>query len=606
MLSDRISKLFALLQCSNTDIARFAGCSPSNISRLKSGSREPPPKSRSIALLAKGIYGYADYENMLSVLCELCETEDSQAETLLPAIIAWLYDTRKFEPPRAVVPKSKRTQGLQRQSFGEKLDRVMTLLALSNVQLAAPLNIDASLVSRYRSGTHSPYGNVRIMGRLSDFLFARAQKQERLEALAELCDLPPEELDTETVLDWLCDTAEDDEPSALAKMLLRSIGAFTPGQGLPAAEPEIPPVRIESRYWGTEGLRNAVVRFLTDAARSGGELLLYSDEPMDWMSGDPAFFAVWARLMVACVKSGVKIKIIHNIDRDAREMVDAINGWLPLYISGVIEPYVFRKTRNARFYHTMFLRPGEACVLGFFPTEAGENRWYDYIADDDACLNAVQADYGSMISCATPFLKTYPAAQGDAFRQFCENQPGKKAYMLSGLSVVTMPESLLERMLARTELDARRKTEVLTFYRKLRCQFFDTLDRGSVDELVCLPDRETLLHGGVRVNFETELMELPLSYTPEEYAEHIAAVIKLISNERHYHLTLLPSAPFGDIQMFTMKDAVAVLRCREPYTAFVFTNPLLTQSVSDYFAALREQYADDRFTTIQTLENLCG
>lgn len=80
-------------------------------------------------------------------------------------------------------------------------------------------------------------------------------------------------------------------------------------------------------------------------------------------------------------KRGVKIKIIHNVDRIEEEMVSAIRGWLPLYLSGMIEPFVFRKSRNARFYHTVFLRSGGACIHGFFPAQGGDSRWYEYITD---------------------------------------------------------------------------------------------------------------------------------------------------------------------------------------------------------------------------------
>ena len=56
MLSERITKLFRLLQCTNTDIAKYAGCSPSNISRMKSGGRAPSPDGRAVLHLAEGIF----------------------------------------------------------------------------------------------------------------------------------------------------------------------------------------------------------------------------------------------------------------------------------------------------------------------------------------------------------------------------------------------------------------------------------------------------------------------------------------------------------------------------------------------------------------------
>ena len=151
MLSERITKLFTLLQCSNTDIARYAGCSPSNVSRLKSGWREPKQNSRTVLRLARGVYAYADYENLLPLLQELTGAAGSRPEELVPALIAWMYGSAELRLPRSVTPRSRWTQELRRQSFGDRLDRAMTLLEMTNAQLAATLNVDVSLISRWRS-----------------------------------------------------------------------------------------------------------------------------------------------------------------------------------------------------------------------------------------------------------------------------------------------------------------------------------------------------------------------------------------------------------------------------------------------------------------------
>ncbi len=75
-----------------------------------------------------------------------------------------------------------------------------------------------------------------------------------------------------------------------------------------------------------------------------------------------------------------------------------------------------------------------------------------------------------------------------------------------------------------------------------------------------------------------------------------------MKQERNFHLTLLPIAPFRDLQLLTMKESVAVLRCQEPYAAFVFNNASLQKSVSDYIDQLIARYATDRATTIETLK----
>ena len=66
MLSERLNILFTLLQCNNTEIARYAGCSPSHISRFRSGARNPKERGRAVKKIAEAIYRYASEENMLS------------------------------------------------------------------------------------------------------------------------------------------------------------------------------------------------------------------------------------------------------------------------------------------------------------------------------------------------------------------------------------------------------------------------------------------------------------------------------------------------------------------------------------------------------------
>ena len=537
MLSERIGTLYELLQCNNTEIARFAGCSAGNISRIKSGYRVPQPGSRTIALFAAGIYGYADYENLLPALSALCGAADTARDSVIPKLIAWLYETDEVNLPlQTAVPKSRQTRDLLRRSFGKRLDRSMSLLELTNSQLAAMLNIDSSLVSRYRKGIYSPHGNAQLADSLCDILLDRAQKLDKEQELVRLCraDDPgaaipdTDMLDAESFSHWLYGLPEEDS-TEFAQLLLNSLDSFTPGQGLPAVTTDTADtlsVNIAERYWGTDGLRNAVVRFLTEAAENGGELLLYSDEPMDWMAGDREFFALWASLMVRCVKNGVRIKIIHNLDRNIKEMVAAISGWFPLYTSGMIEPYVFRRQQGARFCHTGFLHIDRACIHGTFPSGTGERRWYDYITDNER-LNAMETAYHTMLSSASPFLKTYTVAMRAEFLSLRTQQPGSRNYLVQMPPVFTMPEGLLTRILSRIPLSEDRRKEITAIYHELWHKFHCTLKAERINMILF-----TTKKSDTSVNFSLDLVDLSVMYEEGEYEEHLAGEIGSCASPR--------------------------------------------------------------------------
>ena len=140
----------------------------------------------------------------------------------------------------------------------------------------------------------------------------------------------------------------------------------------------------KSVYHGNEGLRQAVLRFL-NGVRNGNvkEILLYSDENMNWMTDDEEFIKKWMLLMLACVQKGVLIRIIHNIDRGPKEMTDAIKSWLPLYMSGLIESYYAQRTGGERFSHTLFIAKGVGCISSWNAKNVNDKNIYFYDVEDE-------------------------------------------------------------------------------------------------------------------------------------------------------------------------------------------------------------------------------
>ena len=191
---------------------------------------------------------------------------------------------------------------------------------------------------------------------------------------------------------------------------------------------------------------------------------------------------------------------------------------------------------------------------------------------------------------------------GEEFRFLRLKRTDARNYLLQALPVFTMPEDLLHNILMRLDIPDTERNEIHSAYRDLRRQFFEIIKIKQVNLLICLPPKDRR-----QINFSLDLIDLSSLYTHEEYARHIRAVRELVETEKNFHLTLLPAAPFRDIQLITMGDAVSVLRCREPYAAFVFTDPVLTRSISDYFDTLIKQYAVSRTETTKELgSSVCG
>lgn len=78
---------------------------------------------------------------------------------------------------------------------------------------------------------------------------------------------------------------------------------------------------------------------------------------------DPIFTKQWAELMTAVILKGNRIKIIHTVNRTLNDLFDAITQWLPLYLTGSIEPYYYPGALDSTLRRTLFIAPQTAAIV---------------------------------------------------------------------------------------------------------------------------------------------------------------------------------------------------------------------------------------------------
>ena len=432
MFSERIKELFDTLGVSNQAISQCAGCTPPTISRLRSGARKPSPNSPTVDKLIEGTIQYASTNGLLPELAALVEVDD--VNNLESGLRKWLFDESDMQAADIASETSSSTSS-SRPSFSEKLDAIMKFSDMSNIKLARLVNIDTSYVSRFRNGIRSPKSNPELLDRICNALFEHVASKEMLPELSELINIPASSLydrDNNIKTDelymhfhaWMDDFSSSDHDAI--KHLLGTIDTYAPNFDIFIPPlPQIVSDRIirekKDIYLGIKGLQRAVLRFLGNAVKYHyEELELYSDQGMEWMTDDEDFRKRWSALMVLCVKQGTHIKIIHNIDRDISEMIQAVESWLPLYTSGMIESYYNKKACGIRFKHTIFLCPGKACISACHTIGTDDNNIYHYYTEP-VYLESMKNNYDSLMVYSDPLVtidqNTVPEAHNDIISQ---------------------------------------------------------------------------------------------------------------------------------------------------------------------------------------------
>lgn len=420
MIGARVDYLLGFLGTDNSRLSMYAGCSESNFSRLRSGSRKLTPHSSTVRRFAEAVYSCAQDSDLTVQLCELIGCDETDKDEIVGRLVEWLFLGEDISG----LPKNARNDPA---AFGSKLDSVMLLTDMTNSRLARQTNIDASYISRMRSGKRMPKNNPELIGRICSVLTVRAAEMGKEDELADMMGLQRsdgKEWLSEKLAAWLTDRTGAGSLSAVKRLISSiSIAEHIPDYLLidpaVAADPKILDESNEY-YVGLPGIQRGAVRLLGNAVRHGSEaLMLYSDLSQKWLVHD--FFPTWLTLMHECLKKGIRIWVIHHLDREIDEMEEAIRCWLPLYMSGLIEPYYCTLPQGKRFSITIFSDPGRACLAGQCVTGNEDEAIFRYATNPKEII-AVEQEMCTLLSLSRPLIRhswgiSYPVGEYQVFEQ---------------------------------------------------------------------------------------------------------------------------------------------------------------------------------------------
>lgn len=250
-------------------------------------------------------------------------------------------------------------------------------------------------------------------------------------------------------------------------------------------------------FYGVEGKQNAVLAFLSMVLKSNKPqtLLLYSNEDLGWLTGNPEFTLQWANLLTQVIKSGHKIKIIHTINRDFDEMLSAIKQWVPLYMTGSIEPYYYPRIRDGLFRRTLFIAPHTAAVTSSSVVSGTKNA-ANFLFTDKNTVKALIEEFNGFLSLCRILMHIFtPAGEEDylALLAEFEDEETDTIVKTDTLTNITMPDDVVKHILARTQNPA---IEQLLAYQQKRIEkFIKSLQKYHFTEILSIPGLEQILAG---------------------------------------------------------------------------------------------------------------
>ncbi len=475
-------------------------------------------------------------------------------------------------------------------TFSEKLSFLMDITKTTNSALSLYVSLDASYISRLRRGKRTAPrddGNVRNMA----VYFARHCKEDyQKKALGDALDLHPFPEDSaelsRAIAFWLLSFKEIE--SSPVEQFLGELASVKAGL-IPRASSETDyPRKDISIYFGVEGKRQAVLFFLNEVASSQKPqtLLLFSDEETSWMTDDLQFARQWASLMMTVLAKGHQLKIIHTVSRDLDEMLSAISQWMPLYISGTIEPYFYPKKRDGIFRNTLFIAPGTAALVsGSVGNQT--KRAANLLLRDPAAVKAYEEQFYNYQSLCLPLMRIFNAKDSAAYRktlaQF-ESENCRTIIKTESLSLLTMPESLFRQIIEGAELYS---PQLNALFLSRREDFRNLIEADGFTEIVSLPEPKELISGTVRLAMSDMLEADSVFYSPAEYVLHLKNIASLLQSSENYHVHITERREREDFVVYAKEDrSVILVKISLPPVALLIKEGNMTAAFWDYLRTL--------------------
>lgn len=607
----KLDWLLAQMNCSNANLARTASLDASIVSRFRTGARIPTQNSKQLENLYKGLILLAESRNQTHVLLNVLghSSADLSNSALYESLFRWMGEQDSMLKPERQHSRNseqkkkngKRAKPLK--GFAKKLDILMKALHVSNIQLARFLNVDASLISRFRSGMRTLSTESQFISNICTYFSSRTKTHGQVLTLLEILSISkgadsylnnPRQL-FDDLYHWLTKN-QDITDNSVVNNLLEKLDTFQAQWNITHLLPELVPVKegaihsIES-FWGIHGIQQAVIRFLTLTASQNTPrtLYLYSDHPINWMTSDMNFTKTWASLMLTVLAKGCKVKIIHNVERDFSELFSAIEKWLPLYMTGQIEPYYHKRGRDIRFYRTMFIASDLALINS--TCVAGTEEHAEYIFNTESRqIKQLTEEFQYLLSSCNSLMQIFTPQTADQYllrlAEFERQDVAAKA-LLPSPSICTIPLGLLKSILDRTNTPIEQRQKILFYHENRRERFYKYISSNNMTELVALATTEQLYAGMICIDLPKFIFDTPIYYTPREYSEHMKSIVQILNQNSHYHFCPYHSSPFRNIQIIAKEGVSTMILINDnPATTFIINHPLMCSAFSGYLEAL--------------------
>ena len=572
--SEKMNEYIELIGCSAKELSDASLISPAVISRYRNGERIPKYPSEQFNALVAGIY-------ILSKDKNIDLKQDVIKEDLLETLGVSDID---FE------------------TFRENFNVLISTLNINVAELARYIGYDSSYLSKIRSGSRKPQNIGDFISAICKYVSINYSDSTNTQKISYMIDENSSTLNNEELINslshWLS-KVDAIEYSSPTESFLSKLDEFDLNEYIKAIHfdtlkvPTIPVSLPKSKsYFGLNGFKDSQIDTIKAIAlsKSHNDLYFYSNMSMVEASKDMDFTKKFMFGLAACMKKGIHINIIHNLDRPFKELMLGLEGWLPLYMTGLITPHYLKNNANDLFSH-LTCTNGNVSLNGYYATGNINNAVFYMTNKKEEISNYVE-NTKTVWKKSMPLMDIYNAERKADFAKLFEKYKEIKEDRLNifaTLPFYTMSEKLLDKILKRNNIDEIDKNMISSHLKEEKGRIISLLKDCSFNDEITIVSKDEFEKAPVSLSLSYIFYDKKIQYSYEEYLEHIEDIKRFAKENANYTFKESNRSPFKNINLSIINDkCVIISKENAPSIHFVIYHPKLVDAIEKIETPLKD------------------
>ena len=566
---NRLNEYLNNINCSSKELSIKSNVSESVISRYRNGDRTPKIDSKQLKDIAAAIE---------------CIIKEKNIEEYLNTNIL-------FELSNAI----KEMDTFNYDSFSNNLNELITTLKININEMSKYIMFDSSHISRIKNGKTRPSDPIIFANRICNYITSKYNSLEYYKTLSLLLD---KDVNENNIYDLICNYLTNDTNNNKNYIgdFLNNLNNFNLNDYIKDIKfdelkvPNIPFYKAKTKnYYGLEEMKNAEIDFFkaTVLTKNNEDIFMCSDMPMEDMAKDIEFGKKWMFGVAMCLKKGLHLNIIHNLDRPFNEMMLGLESWIPIYMTGQISPYYLKETKNSIYGHLNYTS-GKYILYGECIKDNHDKGKY-YLTSDNKEVKYYKEKASYILKKANSLMDIYTEKDKNSFKTFLLNDTSIKTNrkrILSSLPLFTMNDELLNKILIRNNLSNEEIVNIKNYKKDEENNIKEILKNNIITDTIY--DYSDSFNDNLSLSLENIFLNRKITYTYKEYIEHLNNT-KNYKN-KNYHLITTKEETFSNISITILEnDYVIISKISNPVIHFVIKHPKLVSAISNFKPLIKEK-----------------